>query len=213
MLSLTIARLKRNSKVLGPGCRAVIWTHGCSKNCPHCIAKEMNEAPPPFQYEPSTLYDWLKNTQGIEGVTITGGEPFEQDIEALGTFLRLVKSDPRQLSIMCYTGKSMEEFRSNDDFLHLLEYIDILVDGPYVHELNDGHKWRGSSNQRIHPLNERYADVVQDAENRFDRDVEIGLSVDMRFELTGIPSAGFMENLKRKLHESGYSLSQDSNKQ
>lgn len=210
MAPLSIARLKRNSSVLGPGCRAVIWTHGCSKNCPHCIAREMNEAPPEFEYEPSVLYEWLKNTEGIEGVTISGGEPFEQDPEALETFLRLVKSDPRRLSVMCYTGKSLEELRGDGKIVHLLEHVDILVDGPYVHQRNDGHKWRGSSNQRIHPLNERYTETVREAENSFDREVEIGLTVDMRFELTGIPKAGFMENLERKLRESGYSLSRDS---
>ena len=94
MLPLTIARLKRNSNVLGPGCRAVIWTHGCSKGCPHCIAEEMNAAPPLFEYTASALYDWVKETEGIEGITLSGGEPFEQDIEALESFLHLVKNDP-----------------------------------------------------------------------------------------------------------------------
>jgi len=206
-LLLKIARLKRKSNVLGPGCRAVIWTHGCSKGCPHCIAGEMNATPPEAEYTPEALYEWVKNIDGIEGVTISGGEPFEQDIAALGTFLRLVKDDPRHLSVMCYTGKQLTELRNDCETASILEYVDILVDGPYVHELNEGHKWRGSSNQSIHPLNDRYASLVLEAETSFDRGIEINLSAEMRLELTGIPNGGFMDDLERKLQERGYDLS------
>jgi len=167
----------------------------------------MHKEPPQAEYTPVTLYKWLENIGEIEGVTITGGEPFEQSIEPLEIFLQLVKNDPRQLSIMCYTGKLMMELQNDDKIANILKYIDILVDGPYVHELNDGHRWKGSSNQRIYPLNENYTNIVQDAENSFDREIEISLSSDMQLELTGIPHDGFMQNLERKLHESGYSLS------
>jgi len=206
MQTLTIARLKQCSNVLGPGCRAVIWTHGCSKGCSHCIAGEMNEEPPQFEHTPSTLYEWLESIEGIEGVTITGGEPFEQDCEALETFLQLVKSDPRQLSVMCYTGKLMTELQTDGKIANIMKYIDILVDGPYVHKMNDGHRWRGSSNQRIYSLNDEYADIVRDAENSFDREIEISLSTEKRLELTGIPNDGFMKDFEHKLHESGYFL-------
>jgi anaerobic ribonucleoside-triphosphate reductase activating protein len=169
----------------------------------------MNEAPPQFEYTPSALYEWLKDIEDIEGVTMTGGEPFEQDIEALQTFLQLAKNDPRQLSVMCYTGKLMTELQHDCDISGILRYIDILVDGSYIHELNDGHRWRGSSNQRMYPLNERYINVVLDAENRFDREVEISLTADMRFDLTGIPNDGFMADFEQKLQEKGYFLSNE----
>jgi anaerobic ribonucleoside-triphosphate reductase activating protein len=169
----------------------------------------MNEAPPQFEHTASTLYGWLVNTEGIEGVTITGGEPFEQDIETLETFLRLVKSDARQLSVMCYTGKLMTELQNDSNLTGILRYIDILVDGAYTHELNVGHKWRGSSNQGIYPLNASYTDTILEAEKSFDREVEISLSAEMRFELTGIPNDGFMKSLEQKLQEMGYFLSNE----
>ena len=111
---------------------------------------------------------------------------------------------------MCYTGKTMAELLDSKS-ASALKYIDILVDGAYIHGLNDGHKWRGSSNQIIYPLNEEYKGIVSDAENNFDREIEISLSAEMQFELTGIPSDGFMENLERKLQENGYSLSHNKN--
>ena len=211
MLPLTIARLKRNSNVLGPGCRAVIWTHGCSKGCPHCIAEEMNAAPPQLEYTATTLYEWVKETGEIEGITLSGGEPFEQDIEALETFLQLVKNDPRRLSVMCYTGRLMTELLDNNRTAGILRYVDILVDGAYIHGFNEGHKWRGSSNQKFYSLNERYADIVAEAENDFNRGIEIELTANMQFELTGIPQRGFMQNLEQKLQEKGYSLSLGNN--
>ena len=209
-ISLTIARLKQNSTVLGPGCRAVIWTHGCSRGCPHCIAEDMHDSPPQAEYTPVALYEWVKGVEGIDGVTISGGEPFEQNIEALGEFLRLAKGDPRQLSVMCYTGKLLEELQNNSKTAEILDYIDILVDGPYIYELNVGHKWRGSSYQRIYPLNPKFTDIVRDAENSFDRGIEIGLSAKMRLEVTGIPNPGFMDDLEHKLRETGYSLTYDT---
>jgi hypothetical protein len=110
---------------------------------------------------------------------------------------------------MCYTGKLMSELQNDSDFAGVLQYIDILVDGVYTHELNVGHKWRGSSNQRIYPLNASFTDTVLDAEKSFDREVEISLSAEMRFELTGIPNDGFMKNLEKKLQEKGYFLSNE----
>ena len=155
-------------------------------------------------------YAWHGNVRElrsvIEGITISGGEPFEQDITALGAFLQLVKEAPRQLSVMCYTGKQLVELQNDGCIAEILGYIDILVDGPYINELNDGHKWRGSSNQRIYPLNAKYADIVREAESSFDRGIEINLSAKMQLELTGIPNGGFVDDFERKLQERGYSL-------
>lgn len=203
---LTIARLKQNSEVLGPGRRAVIWTFGCSRNCPQCIAREMNNADPQFSLSPDDLYRWILNINNIVGITITGGEPFEQDPKALLAFLKLVKRDPRNLSVMCYTGYLLKDLLNNERTSPLLEYIDLLVDGPYLHELNDGHQWRGSSNQKIHSLNRKYNELADTASNEFNRKIEIELSVDMRLELTGIPNAGFLENLEDSLRKKGYNV-------
>jgi anaerobic ribonucleoside-triphosphate reductase activating protein len=169
----------------------------------------MNESLPQFEHSAANLYEWVKNTEGIEGVTLTGGEPFEQNMEALEFFFQLIKSDPRRLSVMCYTGKSIAELLDDRKYACALKYIDILVDGSYVQELNDGHKWRGSSNQRIYPLNDEYADIVWNVDSVFDREIEINLSAEMQFELTGIPNIDFMKNLGRKLHEKGYFLTHD----
>ena len=89
MHPLTIARLKRKTKVLGPGIRAVVWTHGCSGNCLNCIATEMNQSEYHLEFTAIELYEWVRTIDGIDGITVSGGEPFEQDIETFSLFLSL----------------------------------------------------------------------------------------------------------------------------
>ena len=59
--------------------------------------------------KPEVLYEWVLSCQNIEGVTLTGGEPFEQDYQSLYEFLRLVKEDKRNLGVILFTGFYKEE--------------------------------------------------------------------------------------------------------
>ena len=153
-----------------------------------------------------SLYAWVKSCEGIEGVTISGGEPFEQDLPELFAFLRLVRQDPRRLSVLCYTGRMLEELLDDDSTRAVLEGIDVLIDGPYMQELNDGHKWRGSSNQRIHVINREFQSLFANVPNEYDRTIEVALNKELRMEITGIPPQGFLEKIKEKLEANGYSL-------
>ena len=204
---LSIARLNRCSRALGPGNRAVIWTHGCSKHCPECIAKDMNEAPPLFYHSAESLYAWVKSCNEIEGITISGGEPFEQNLPEMRSFLELVKHDPRDLSVLCYTGRLLSELQDDDSTKAVLELIDILIDGPYIPELNDGHKWRGSANQNVHVLNKSFQTPFANIVNEFDRTIEVNLDKNLKMEITGIPPKDFIKRLDKRLEASGYSLS------
>lgn len=206
MLPLTIARLKSRSRVMGPGCRAVVWTHGCSKKCPHCIAGEMNAVLPQFTYSSAALYEWVKNTNEIEGITVSGGEPFEQDIDALGTFLCLAKNDPRQLSVMVYTGKLVEELRGEGKIASALRYIDVLVDGMYKYEEDDGQRWRGSGNQRFIFLTDRYQNQADDWNAARERQVEIELDLNGKVLISGVPSKDFIRILTKKVGQHGVDL-------
>ena len=94
--------------------------------------------------------------QGIEGITLLGGEPL-----AHASGANLLASAVRELglSVMVFTGYTIEQARSmaNADIDRLLEFTDILVDGPYMRELPDtSRRWIGSTNQRIHFLTDHY---------------------------------------------------------
>lgn len=203
---LIYSRRKEHCRVLGPGVRAVVWFHGCSRHCPGCIAKEMNEESEIQRCTSEELYSWLTQIPGIEGITLSGGEPLEQDSEDMLRFLQLIKADARSLSVLVFSGGLLEEIREEGRLAKLLQYIDVLVDGPFVQELNDGHGLRGSSNQRVHCLTERYRPLERELVERPMRELELELTEEGQLELSGIPKAGFMESFRRSLAEQGYEL-------
>lgn len=203
---LHVARLKRDCHVLGPGQRAVIWFHGCSRRCPGCIAMEMNLS---HDYKTMTareLYGWVASCNGIEGVTLSGGEPLEQDTEELYNFLRLVHQDTRDLGVILFTGYRLEELEQTGKNI-IIQYIDVLVDGPYEEEKNDGFDLRGSSNQKIHFLTPRYKSMRDAFFGNSGRNLEFDIGMDNDVVINGIPKRGFMEEFARKIREQGYNIS------
>ena len=94
---------------------------------------------------PDDLACRVKSVDGIEGVTISGGEPFDQNADAMHLFLSEVHS--AGLGVMAYTGYAWEELESDCEKKRLLSFVDILVDGPYVESEDHGELWRGSANR------------------------------------------------------------------
>ena len=139
---------------LGPGSRYGIWVAGCHRSCPGCIAPDSHDMTKGEPMDTGALA-WKIILSDAEGITISGGEPFLQ-AEALGELLRIVRCK-RDLGVIVYTGFLLEELETVPHAKALLEQTDLLIDGPYVRELDDGKSLRGSSNQRIIPLTPRYA--------------------------------------------------------
>jgi anaerobic ribonucleoside-triphosphate reductase activating protein len=84
-------------------------------------------------------------------VTVTGGEPFDQAAELCTLLMALYDLDPDR-HVVVYTGYTLEDLvRTGSGWvLVALAAIDVLVDGPYVRELDaPGMQYRGSSNQRV----------------------------------------------------------------
>ena len=203
---LRIARKKDGCRVLGPGSRAVVWFHGCSRGCPGCIAAEMNRSDSYELIKPKELSEWVLSCQNIDGVTLTGGEPFEQDFQSLHEFLRLVKEDKRNLGVILFTGFYREELPLLDEKNDFMQYIDVLIDGPYMEERNDNRDLRGSNNQRIHFLTQRYVaekDMFFGAKRR---NLEIELDMDNGVLINGIPRQGFKDDFSRLMREKGYGM-------
>lgn len=101
----------------------------------------------------------------VHGVTLTGGEPFEQ-AEGMFELAQLLKAEGYDLWV--YSGYLFEELLAGhpDEFApKLLRICDVLVDGPYVEALHSYDlKWKGSSNQRVIDLQATFATDEQGAE-------------------------------------------------
>ena len=150
MSYLQVAGFLEHSTVNGEGFRSVLFLSGCPHHCPECQNAQMQD----IHYGEQVSYEEIllrlqKVLPLIDGLTLSGGEPFMQ-AEALLPFLKLCHERFPQLTIWCYTGYTYEELNSNLVFKPLLNYIDVIVDGPFIAQLkNENLKYRGSSNQRI----------------------------------------------------------------
>lgn len=94
----------------------------------------------------------------MSGITLSGGEPIAQ-AKALIPFLKAVAN--RGLTVVCYSGYTLEEMRSEDNDSALAEFlglIDLLIDGEYRRDLPRGGQYRSSSNQRLHFLSGRISE-------------------------------------------------------
>jgi len=143
----------------GPGCRAVIWVQGCSLGCAGCYNPQTHKHAPKHIVPVSDLADWISSIDTIEGITFSGGEPFEQ-ADAVSEVIRLARSTRPELSVFIFTGYSLDELHSSDDegVARLLEMTDMLSTGRYVATEGDATLlWRGSSNQELVYLTQHYS--------------------------------------------------------
>ena len=147
---LNISGFYDNSCTNGEGWRSVIFFSGCPHRCDGCHNPETWAFGSGTDYSVEQLTEMvLKNSDFIDGVTLSGGEPFqEENIEELLILVNNLKS--AGLNIWCYTGYKYELLLKNRKFSRLLDKIDVLIDGLYQKDLFDPDlKFRGSSNQRI----------------------------------------------------------------
>lgn len=147
-------------RVLGPGSRVGIWVTGCSFGCPGCMSAELQDPMAGNELEPARIVQVIARMAGqVDGITISGGEPFDQP-EELHRLVSLLCSQVTE-DIIIYTGYTLQQLRSRGcpDTDGVLAAIAVLIDGRYVEEQNDGQGLRGSSNQCIHIFRqpERYA--------------------------------------------------------
>ena len=101
-----------NIRSLGPYLRYGIWFYGCDKDCEGCVYHEKET----LNYESISIDSMLQDIlsyKDIEGVTISGGEPFLQE-EALFYLVKMLSEEG--LGVILYTGKLMKEIVDNNKF-------------------------------------------------------------------------------------------------
>jgi anaerobic ribonucleoside-triphosphate reductase activating protein len=189
MAPIRIAAVVPLTEAEGPGSRFAVWVQGCAIRCPGCCNPHMFDPTAGEGIEPPSLLARLDEVIGeVEGVTLLGGEPFEQ-AAALAPFAREVRE--RGLSVVVFTGHLLEELRAGRPAgaSELLAQVDLLVDGPYRSDLPEtARRWSGSSNQRFHFLTGRYAPGIETvAPGTPERTVELRLGPDGRLERSGWP--------------------------
>jgi anaerobic ribonucleoside-triphosphate reductase activating protein len=99
---------------------------------------------------------------GVEGVTLLGGEPFDQ-AAALAEVAAAYRA--AGLTVMTFSGYTLDALSEwaleRSDIAALLAATDLLVDGPYLRDRPDARRpWLGSTNQGIRALTPAYAEDV-----------------------------------------------------
>lgn len=148
---IRIAGIIKESIVDGPGIRMVVFAQGCKHKCPGCQNPETHSFDGGTLVTLDSILELAKNNPLLDGITFSGGEPFEQ-AEAFAVLAQEAKK--LNLDIMTYTGYTYEYLLENSwkfrGWDALLDKTDILVDGRYESDKrNLLLKFRGSENQRI----------------------------------------------------------------
>ncbi len=153
--SININRIIPQTRVEGYGKRYCIWVQGCSIRCKGCFNVEMWDKRGGTEYKVSEIVeDIVRQGEEIEGITILGGEPFEQPVAVLQLVKRCKKLG---YGSIVFTGFVYEELLKRKEAKEVLEQIDLLIDGPYEEGRRDfSRPWVGSSNQRYIFLTSRY---------------------------------------------------------
>jgi len=164
------------SRANGPGARFVVWFQGCTLGCPGCFNPTTHESagglpvtleqlvdeltraarggPIDRTAPPSGGADGRGHAPPIEGLSLSGGEPLQQP-EAARALLDAARA--LGLSTLAFSGYTIDEIRALPGGPDVLARLDVLIDGRYVAGDRLASGLRGSANQRIQLLTDRYA--------------------------------------------------------
>lgn len=133
----------------GDGLRVVLWVAGCEHHCKNCqnpITWDINGGLELTLHEVKEIFLELRKPH-VSGITFSGGDPLHpMNREEIFLLAKWIKSKFPDKTIWLYTGYLFEQVKD----LPVMEYIDVLVDGPFIQDLADvTYKWAGSTNQNV----------------------------------------------------------------
>ncbi|WP_246788619.1 4Fe-4S single cluster domain-containing protein [Bradyrhizobium sp. CCBAU 53421] len=202
---VNLSRIHFPITTLGPGRRIGIWFQGCSIRCPGCISMDTW-----VQGRGTTVVDdvveavapWLSTADGI---TISGGEPFDQR-EALFDLLARLRARTGA-DILVFTGYPWTAIC--ETLACAPSLIDAVVSGPFDIDEAQTLALRGSDNQKLHLLTPLGRARFASFERKVD---ETDRSFDVMFDdngdvwLAGIPARGDFRRLRHILEGDGSTL-------
>ncbi len=201
--------------VLGPGRRIGLWVQGCSIGCKGCVSMDTWPTDAGRAMPIAGLLAWCRKVAvgGLDGITISGGEPFDQ-APSLGLLLQALHQwrsrSGLDFDILGYSGYPLKTLQQR--YPEVLVLLDAIIPEPYVEALEPTGAWRGSANQVLVPLTER-GHAVHDAHARapLDGTKHMQMAVEGgKIWLIGIPQRGDMDKVEALCNSRGLSLQQVS---
>lgn len=176
---MRINSILKESEVNGPGKRGVVWVQGCERHCEGCFNPETQNLNNGEDISVESIFNSF-NIENLDGLTVSGGEPFDQPDE-LKKLLKVVRQ--KGLNTLVYTGYLYEELI--DSYKTILELCDYLIDGPYMKNLPSKCRWAGSGNQRFLKLKD--GKILKDLtiEDEYSQTAEIIIDESGNIVITG----------------------------
>ncbi len=204
-MRLFLSRLHFPVTTLGPGRRVGIWFQGCSLHCPGCISADTwahGQGETTVAAVMATAAPWLAEA---DGVTLSGGEPFEQ-IDALECLLpALRKAIGTGKDVLIYSGQPWEKIAPRVTVWAGL--ADAVISDPFIRSAPQTLVWRGSDNQRLNLLTElghaRYGSWLQAARADSPKALDVCFDGDSVW-MAGIPDADGLGMIQRALADAGF---------
>jgi anaerobic ribonucleoside-triphosphate reductase activating protein len=188
---LNIASYIPSVTTLGPGKRFGLWVQGCPFSCNGCISPDYIPFRDNKLIEISELSNIIINSN-IDGITISGGEPFGQASQ-LASLLEIVLHARPNLNVLVFTGFSYSKLKS-ESAKAFLKHIDLVITELFIKELNTLNGLRGSDNQEFHYLTNRFDAFKFEIENN-PKKIETIIQNGM------ITQIGIMNEIERKFND------------
>lgn len=187
--------------VLGPGRRVGLWTQGCTIHCKGCMSTHTWEFDESKAMQITELASLLKSFN-CSKLTISGGEPFDQ-ASSLLFFLQSIRETFDD--ILVYTGYRYESIL--EEHSEILNYIDAIVDSPFIEGLETDYLYKGSENQRLIILNEKLRPQYEEwAKRKKDKLLQISVKNNSIF-IIGIPFQKDVESIRKGIEKQVSDLS------
>ena len=205
VLTVGISRIHFPVTTLGPGRRLGIWFQGCSLRCEGCISVDTWATAKtliPIEQLMMKLSSYLPL---IDGITISGGEPFDQFEALLAIVVQLRKKT--KVDILVYTGYSVEDI--TEQLQQIKPYIDVLISDPFQRQSSQTLRLRGSDNQRLHCFTsqaiEKFA-YYQQAVTTEDKVLDVMFDAEGVVWFAGIPRRDDFVKLQTLLKQQGHQI-------
>jgi len=173
-----IAGFEPRSRANGPGARFVVWMQGCSLGCAGCFNQHTHDPLGGSAAELATLVEAMRASRS-EGLSLSGGEPLQHADDAIAL---LDAARSLGMSTLAFSGYTIDEIHALPRGDEVLARLDVLIDGRYVSTQRLATGLRGSANQQIRLLTDRYS--LADVENTPVAEIRIGANGEL--VLTGV---------------------------
>lgn len=203
---IRVNRLHFPVTALGPGRRLGIWVQGCGLACRGCLAKDTwNPENGQVVQGGALLEHWDDAVaRGATGLTISGGEPLDQPHGVAELLTAIREAGHHRADLLVYTGYELTE--AHERAPSVLQLADAVITGRFEAARPTRLLWRGSANQRLIPLSRLGTDRFEpflDAEA--DRPPAQVAVEDDRVWFVGVPRAGDLPAIERRLRAKGFS--------